>query len=39
MKDIDSAVVSAPAHIGDVLIKDVAGTGVSVIATREIASV
>ena len=28
MKDIDSAVVSAPAHIGDVLVKNVAGTGV-----------
>ena len=39
MKDIDNAVVSAPAHIGDVLIKDVAGTGVDVIATREIAVV
>ena len=39
MKDIDSAVASAPAHIGDVLIKDVAGTGVSVIATREIVAV
>ncbi|WP_022774854.1 DUF1667 domain-containing protein [Butyrivibrio sp. AE2015] len=39
MKDIDAAVVSAPAHIGDVLIEDVAGTGVSVIATREIAAV
>ncbi len=39
MKDIDAAVVRAPAHIGDVLIEDVAGTGVSVIATREIAAV
>jgi CxxC motif-containing protein len=39
MKDIDAAVVNAPAHIGDVLIKDVAGTGVDVIATREIAAV
>ncbi len=36
MKDIDAASVSAPAHIGDVLIKDVAGTGVDVIATREV---
>ncbi|MBQ9306140.1 DUF1667 domain-containing protein [Butyrivibrio sp.] len=39
MKDIDAAVVSAPAHIGDVLLKNVAGTGVDVIATREIAAV
>ena len=36
MKDIDAACVAAPAHIGDVLIKDVAGTGVDVIATRNV---
>ena len=36
MKDIDAASVAAPAHIGDVLIKDVAGTGVDVIATRNV---
>ena len=38
MKDIDAAQVKAPAHIGDVLIKDVAGTGVDVIATRNVAA-
>ena len=36
MKDIDNAVVAAPAHIGDVLVKNVAGTGVDVIATRNV---
>ncbi len=36
MKDIDAARVEAPAHIGDVLIRNVAGTGVNVIATREV---
>ena len=36
MKVIDAASVAAPAHIGDVLISDVAGTGVDVIATRNV---
>ena len=36
MKEIDSARVKAPIHIGDVIIKNVAGTGVNVVATREI---
>jgi CxxC motif-containing protein len=36
MKDIDAASVAAPAHIGDVLIKDVADTGADVIATRNV---
>ncbi|MBE5842330.1 MAG: DUF1667 domain-containing protein [Butyrivibrio sp.] len=36
MKDIDAAVVTAPAHIGDVLVQNVAGTGVDVIATRNV---
>ena len=39
MKDIDAAEVKAPAHIGDVLIKDVAGTGVDVVATRNVEAV
>ncbi|WP_029320516.1 DUF1667 domain-containing protein [Butyrivibrio sp. AE3004] len=39
MKDIDAATAKAPVYIGDVLIENVAGTGVSVIATREIAKV
>ena len=39
MKDIDAATVEAPISIGDVLVKDVAGTGVDVIATRNILAV
>ena len=39
MKDIDAADVKAPVHIGDVLVKDVAGTGVDVIATRNVEAV
>ena len=39
MKDIDAAVVQAPKYIGDVLVKDVAGTGVDVIATRNVEAV
>ncbi len=39
MKDINHAVCEAPVKIGTVLIPDVAGTGVSVIATRNIAKV
>ena len=38
MKAIDACATAAPAHIGDVLIKDVAGTGVDVIATRNVES-
>jgi len=39
MKDIDKAVVNAPIKIGDVIIEDVAGTGVAVIATRNITKI
>ena len=35
MKEIDSAVIAAPVKIGDVVIEDVAGTGVQVVATRK----
>ena len=38
MKEINRAQVSAPKQRGDVLIEDVAGTGVSVIATRDVAA-
>ncbi len=37
MKDIDAAHPSAPVKIGDVIVENVAGTGVNVIATRNIA--
>ena len=39
MKDIDAAEAKAPAKIGDVLVKNVAGTGVDVIATRNVDAV
>lgn len=36
MKCINAVTVDAPVHIGDVLIEDAAGTGVQVIATKEV---
>ena len=39
MKEIDAACVNAPIHIGDVVVNNVAGTGVDVVATREVAAV
>lgn len=36
MKEIDAARPAAPLKIGDVVVKNVAGTGVDVIATRNI---
>ncbi len=36
MKEITKAVVSAPVSIGDVIIPDCAGTGVSIVATRNV---
>ena len=36
MKAINAACVSAPVRIGDVLIENVAGTGVAVVATSNI---
>ena len=39
MKEIDAACVKAPVHIGDVIVKDVAKTGVDVVATREVAAI
>ena len=39
MKEIDAAKATAPCKIGDVLVKDVAGTGVDVIATRNVEAV
>ena len=36
MKDIDAVTAEAPKKIGDVIIDNVAGTGVAVIATRNI---
>ena len=39
MKDIDSVSVKAPVRIGDKLIENAAGTGVAVIATRNVEAV
>ena len=36
MNDINTVTVKAPVHIGDVVLKDVAKTGVDVVATKEI---
>ena len=36
IKDIKDLSVSAPVHIGDVVKADVAGTGVDMIATRDV---
>lgn len=39
MEEINKVVVQTPVKIGDVLIENVAGTGVPVIATREVKGV
>ena len=36
MKEIREVTVTAPIHIGDVIIKNVADTGVDVIATKDV---
>ncbi len=36
MKAINAVRCDAPKHIGDVIIKDVCGTGADVVATREV---
>ncbi len=37
VKALKGIEVTAPVHIGDVILKDVAGTGVDIVATKEIA--
>lgn len=39
MQEIDKIVMSAPVKIGDIVIKDVVGTGVDVIATKNVAKI
>ena len=39
MRALKEVTVKAPVHIGDVLLTDVAGTGVDIIATKEIQNV
>jgi len=36
MREIRRARVSAPVHIGDILIDDCAGTGVAIVATKQV---
>ena len=36
MKDLKGVKVQAPVHIGDVIVSDVAGTGVDIIATKNV---
>ena len=36
VKALKTVEVAAPVHIGDVLLKDVAGTGVDVVATKNV---
>jgi CxxC motif-containing protein len=36
MENLQNVVVPAPVHIGDVLVPDTAGTGVAVIATKNV---
>ncbi|MBR5649184.1 DUF1667 domain-containing protein [Pseudobutyrivibrio sp.] len=36
MKEIDAAVLQAPIRIGDIVVKNVCGTGVDVVATRNV---
>ena len=36
MQELTGVTVKAPVHIGDVLVENVAGTGVDVIATKDI---
>ena len=35
MEEIDKVVLEAPVHIGDVVIADLAGTGIALVATRD----
>lgn len=39
MRALKEVTVKAPVHIGDVLLTDVAGTGVDIIATKEIQNI
>ena len=38
VKALKTVEVPAPVHIGDVLVKDVAGTGVDIVATKNVES-
>ena len=36
MKEINALRVKAPVHIGDVLLENICGTGVNLIATKQV---
>ena len=36
VKALKGITVKAPVHIGDVILKDVAGTGVDIVATKDV---
>lgn len=36
IKELSKVVVKAPVHIGDIIIKDIAGTGINIVATKEV---
>ena len=36
MKELKGVKVNAPVHIGDVILSNVAGTGVDIIATKNV---
>lgn len=37
IKELKNVVVKAPVHIGDVIIEDIFGIGVNIVATKEVA--
>ena len=39
VKALKSVEVPAPVHIGDILVKDVVGTGVDIVATKNVESI
>jgi CxxC motif-containing protein len=36
MEEIDKVSVKTPVHIGDIIIKDICGCGVDIVATKNI---
>ena len=39
VKALKGVTVKAPVHIGDVIVSDVAGTGVDIVATKEVLAI
>ena len=36
VKELDNVLVQVPVHIGDVVVKNVAGTGINIVSTKNI---